>query len=65
MKKIILACLTLLILSYSCIFKTLENSKATKWKMVWNDEFDYAGLPDFTKWNYDTGGWGWGNQELQ
>lgn len=35
--------------------------------MVWNDEFDYAGLPDSTRWGYDTRGndYGWGNRELQ
>lgn len=35
--------------------------------MVWNDEFDYAGLPDSAKWSYDTEGnsWGWGNNEAQ
>jgi beta-glucanase (GH16 family) len=33
--------------------------------MVWSDEFDYAGLPDSTKWNYDVGGNGWGNNELE
>lgn len=32
---------------------------------VWSDEFDYTGFPDTTKWNYDTGGHGWGNNELQ
>ncbi len=31
----------------------------------WNDEFDYAGAPDPAKWNYDIGGHGWGNNELQ
>ncbi len=35
------------------------------WQLVWSDEFDYSGIPDSTKWNYDTGGHGWGNQELQ
>lgn len=37
------------------------------YKLVWNDEFDYSGLPDSLKWNYDTVGnsWGWGNNELQ
>jgi beta-glucanase (GH16 family) len=35
------------------------------WKLVWSDEFDYKGLPDTKKWNYDTGGHGWGNNELQ
>ncbi|MDF2943058.1 MAG: laminarinase, glycosyl hydrolase family 16 er [Herbinix sp.] len=33
--------------------------------LVWSDEFDYEGLPDDTKWNYDIGGSGWGNHELQ
>ncbi|MDQ3279697.1 MAG: glycoside hydrolase family 16 protein [Bacteroidota bacterium] len=32
---------------------------------VWQDEFDYSGLPDSTKWGYDVGGHGWGNNELQ
>jgi beta-glucanase (GH16 family) len=36
-----------------------------QWQQVWNDEFDYTGLPDSTKWNYDVGGNGWGNNELQ
>ena len=34
-------------------------------KLVWADEFDQAGLPDSTKWGYDVGGNGWGNNELQ
>lgn len=33
--------------------------------LVWSDEFDYEGLPDETKWGYDVGGYGWGNNELQ
>lgn len=36
-----------------------------KYRLVWADEFNYTGLPDSAKWNYDTGGHGWGNQELQ
>ncbi|UPK69072.1 glycoside hydrolase family 16 protein [Chitinophaga filiformis] len=32
---------------------------------VWADEFDYNGLPDNTKWGYDIGGGGWGNNELE
>jgi beta-glucanase (GH16 family) len=32
---------------------------------VWSDEFDYEGKPDPTKWGYDIGGHGWGNNELQ
>ncbi len=33
--------------------------------LVWQDEFDYRGEPNPDKWGYDTGGHGWGNQELQ
>jgi beta-glucanase (GH16 family) len=37
------------------------------WNLVWQDEFDGpAGtLPDPTYWDYDVGGGGWGNGELQ
>lgn len=34
-------------------------------KLIWHDEFNYTGLPDTTKWTYDTGGSGFGNHELQ
>ncbi len=33
--------------------------------LVWQDEFEYTGLPDSEKWSYDVGGHGWGNNELQ
>ncbi len=36
-----------------------------KWRLVWSDEFNYTGLPDSTKWGYDVGGNGWGNNEKQ
>lgn len=39
--------------------------KRGTYRIVWQDEFDYTGLPDSNKWRYDTGGHGWGNQELQ
>jgi beta-glucanase (GH16 family) len=32
---------------------------------VWSDEFDYTGAPDPSKWGYDIGGSGWGNNELE
>ena len=35
------------------------------WQPVWCDEFEVDGLPDATRWGYDVGGHGWGNQELQ
>lgn len=33
--------------------------------LVWQDEFSVDGLPDSSKWSYDTGGCGWGNSEQQ
>ncbi|NBC18895.1 MAG: family 16 glycosylhydrolase [Bacteroidetes bacterium] len=36
-----------------------------EWQLVWADEFDVDGLPDTTRWSYDVGGHGWGNNELQ
>lgn len=43
------------------------NTPSGSWELVWNDEFDYEGLPDSTKWSYDIEGnsWGWGNNEAQ
>jgi len=32
---------------------------------VWSDEFDGSGPLDGSKWTYDTGGGGWGNNERQ
>jgi len=40
-------------------------SPPVQWQQVWSDEFNYTGLPDSTKWNYDVGGNGWGNNELE
>jgi beta-glucanase (GH16 family) len=37
----------------------------TQWRLIWSDEFNYKGLPDSTKWGYEVGGYGWGNNELQ
>ena len=28
---------------------------ASGWKLVWSDEFNYQGLPDPAKWDYETG----------
>jgi len=39
----------------------------TGWTLVWSDEFNQpdGSSPDATKWTYDTGGGGWGNNELE
>lgn len=46
--------------------QTKENGSAP-WELVWSDEFDYTGLPDSLRWNFDTRGnaYGWGNNEAQ
>lgn len=58
-----------LIRQHLCLFLfallTAGVSSAQSWELVWSDEFDYDGLPDSTRWSYDVGGHGWGNQELQ
>jgi beta-glucanase (GH16 family) len=37
------------------------------WKLAWADEFDApdGSAPDSAKWNFSTGGGGWGNAEMQ
>ncbi len=44
-----------------------EDNGTIKYQLVWNDEFNYTGLPDSIKWKYDTEGnaSGWGNNEAQ
>jgi len=41
--------------------------RTTERVLVWSDEFSYTGLPDATKWSFDTEGnaWKWGNNEAQ
>jgi beta-glucanase (GH16 family) len=38
-----------------------------RWQVLWRDEFDgpHGALPDRSKWDFDLGGGGWGNRELQ
>ena len=42
-------------------------NKPAAWTLVWSDEFNGANgsLPDPSKWTYDIGGDGWGNNELE
>lgn len=44
------------------IITMAPNNKST---LLWSEEFNYIGLPDSTKWSYDVGGHGWGNNEWQ
>ena len=45
--------------------KPIDKDWSFEKEPFWFDEFDYKGLPDSTKWGYDIGGNGWGNNELQ
>lgn len=48
------------------LFEQARKSPAANgWALHWSDEFNYTGLPDETKWKFETGGHGWGNHELQ
>lgn len=35
--------------------QTTANNTPSPWELVWSDEFDYEGLPDPAKWNYEEG----------
>lgn len=73
MKKIIYIILATALTFSACNTKSTEKETTVietasgKWEMLWNDEFDYQGLPDSTKWSFDTEGnaWEWGNYEQQ
>jgi beta-glucanase (GH16 family) len=45
----------------------LQPPPPASYKLVWSDEFSGADgtSPDSSKWTYDTGGNGWGNNELE
>lgn len=45
--------------------KMTQKTDGKEWKVVWSDEFDGEGTPDTSKWTFDIGNWGWGNNELQ
>lgn len=58
--------LLLIIIALLAFARCSAQSKKSAWRLVWNDEFNYKGLPDPRKWDYDTGSnEGWGNNELE
>lgn len=57
-----------LIIGGTLVFSSLNcasNKPDFNRKLIWNDEFNGKGLPDSSKWNYDVGGDGYGNNEAQ
>lgn len=48
------------------LFEIIKKAPTSKgWKLKWADEFDQRGTPNPSKWTYDVGGTGWGNNEKQ
>ena len=44
-----------LLFAMGMLLMTLNCVHAEEWKLIWSDEFDYQGLPDKTKWDYEEG----------
>jgi beta-glucanase (GH16 family) len=47
--------------------QTSDSALSARWRLIWSDEFEGSAnsAPDRTKWTYDLGQTGWGNQELE
>ena len=65
---------TVYVLAYSSTGHSLSISKEVEVfvapndsfsTLIWSDEFDTDGSPDSSKWGYDSGAGGWGNNESQ
>src|SRR5438552_3522485 len=64
--------LTVLLLAIICGSAPLRSSTTSAgnpegWRLVWSDEFSgpTGSAVDSTKWSFDLGGKGWGNNELE
>lgn len=44
--------------------KFTQSTEGNHWVQVWADEFETAEI-DTSRWTFDIGNWGWGNNELQ
>lgn len=47
------------------ISKSIQVTVTVVLTLAWSDEFDLPGAPNASKWGYDLGAGGWGNNELQ
>jgi beta-glucanase (GH16 family) len=68
MKKIVnVSTFLLVIVLFSGCNSKKTDKKSDDYQLVWSDDFESNGLPDSTKWIYDTEGnsAGWGNNEEQ
>jgi beta-glucanase (GH16 family) len=54
-------------LALLAVLLSIPLSSPAAWQLVWSDEFTQpdGSSPDSSKWGFDTGGGGWGNNELE
>ncbi|MDQ2855841.1 MAG: glycoside hydrolase family 16 protein, partial [Acidobacteriota bacterium] len=59
--------LAALLVPYSLVCPSARASDPALWSLVWSDEFDRpdGSSVDSSKWSFDIGGGGWGNNELE
>jgi beta-glucanase (GH16 family) len=59
--------ITLLIGAWGVAGSAAAQTASSRWKLVWSDEFNgpNGSAVDSTKWATETGGGGWGNNELE
>lgn len=67
--RFLLTTLTALLIFSACAPQAAQETPTPEWEregwtLVWQDEFDGPEI-DRTKWTFDIGGHGWGNNELQ
>ncbi len=67
--RFLLTMLTALLIFSACAARDAQETPTPEWEregwvLVWQDEFDGPEI-DRTKWTFDIGGHGWGNNELQ
>jgi len=65
---VLLLLAAVLLMENSCMFLPEEEKNITdsdKGTLVWSDEFTNSGCPLTTKWKYQIGSGGWGNNEVQ
>jgi beta-glucanase (GH16 family) len=54
-QSVLLLSISVLAAVSACSAPDTSVAPGSKWELVWSDEFDRAGLPDPTKWNYEDG----------
>ncbi|HEX6432192.1 MAG TPA: glycoside hydrolase family 16 protein [Niastella sp.] len=53
-------------IAFNCMNKPASPVNVSgKYELVWADEFDKGIQPDSSRWSYNVGGHGWGNEECQ